>query len=71
MKYRITSRHGVDMGTFEADTPLEALNILAREAGYPDHEAICRVLDQDITDWTTSVSRFQEGNVNLLVMAVE
>lgn len=66
--YQIISRQGVDMGTFEAETPEDALEALAREAGYESHEAVCHLLDADPTDWTTSVSRFQEGNVSLLVV---
>lgn len=66
-RYSIMSRQGVDFGEFEADSPEEALDAQAREAGYESHEAVCQLLGTDPTDWTTSVSRFQEGNVLLLV----
>lgn len=32
--YRITSEAGVDMGTYDAEGPEQALDCLARDAGY-------------------------------------
>jgi hypothetical protein len=34
--YRIISSAGVDMGTFEGATEAEALDVMARDAGYRD-----------------------------------
>lgn len=67
-KYQVTSRQGVELGTFEAESPEDALDALAREAGCESHEAVCHLLGTDPNDWTTSVSRFQEGNAALLVL---
>ena len=36
MRYRITSAQGVELGTYEANSEAEALNKLARDAGYKD-----------------------------------
>lgn len=34
--YQITSSAGVDMGIYEGSTPAEALDAMARDAGYRD-----------------------------------
>lgn len=39
MKYQIVNTlSGHDFGTFDADTEMEALEALARDAGYASHE---------------------------------
>lgn len=35
-RYQITSSEGVDMGIYEGATPAEALDAMARDAGYRD-----------------------------------
>lgn len=39
--YRITSKQGVDLGTYMATSPGLALDLSARGVGYPSHEAMC------------------------------
>ena len=38
MRYKITSKQGVELGTYEADSEAEALNMMAAEAGYEDYQ---------------------------------
>ncbi|MFH1268920.1 MAG: hypothetical protein ABIK89_24605 [Planctomycetota bacterium] len=49
MQYRIeNAASGVDLGIYEGDTEAEALDALARDAGYSDHaEACARIGDED------------------------
>ena len=35
MSFQISSSAGVDMGTYEGETPEAALDAMARDAGYP------------------------------------
>lgn len=39
--YRITSRTGVDLGTYEGETAAEALDAMAQDAGYQSYRHAC------------------------------
>ena len=42
--YRITNTHtAIDLGTYTAASPADALDALARDAGYADHAEAARV----------------------------
>lgn len=41
--YRITSSAGVDMGSYEAESPEDALELMARDAGYRSAEHAAEV----------------------------
>jgi hypothetical protein len=70
-QYRIESQQGMDMGIFEAESAREALDAMARDAGYASHEASCEVTGSDPDDWTTSAFAFRRGGVSLLVTELE
>lgn len=40
--YRITSDAGIDLGTYPATSPTDALDAMARDAGYLDHASACQ-----------------------------
>lgn len=43
-KFNICNQHsGVDMGTFDGETESDALDAMARDAGYSDYAEACKV----------------------------
>ena len=40
MRYKITSTQGVELGTYEANSEAEALDMMAEEAGYDNYEQV-------------------------------
>ena len=63
----ITTRDGVNLGGFEAETPSKALNAMARDAGFRTYEHECAYTKRDPKSWTTSREQFSSGNFWLLV----
>lgn len=44
MKFRITSQfNGLDFGNYDGETPADALEALARDAGYASYDDACKV----------------------------
>ncbi len=56
--YKVTNYiSGEDLGTYEAETAMDALDVMALEAGYADHVTVCRVApveDGEIHVWNIS-----------------
>ena len=50
--FTIVSAAGVNMGTLDAAGPREALDLLARDAGYQDHRYACETTGDDPDEWT-------------------
>jgi hypothetical protein len=48
MKFQISSTiSGQDLGTYEASDPRNALDLMARDAGYADYDVMCDTLGWD------------------------
>ena len=82
--FKIVSSAGVDLGTYEAESPQAALDAMAREAGCESHIASARAFGvevmsiDDLRDaegvegsWTTEAWRFRGGRIDLFVEEVE
>ena len=69
--YKITSKDGVDLGTYRAHDAKGALNRMARDAGCASFEAACNVTQADVNGWTESAYAFRSGGFALLVAIVE
>lgn len=49
--YRITNMtSGLTLGDYEGATSADALDTMARDAGYADHAAMCAVTESDGSD---------------------
>lgn len=48
-KYAIGNKFGADLGIYEGDTPDDALDAMARCAGYADYRDACSI---GLTDYT-------------------
>jgi len=47
-RYEISNRHsGQVLGTYSADDYRAALDLMARDAGYPSYAAMCETLEWD------------------------
>jgi hypothetical protein len=68
--YRIVSIDGIDFGTYEGLCEVDALDAMAREAGYQNWSAGCQVTGSDDRDWTSDLFKFRGGQVALLVVQV-
>lgn len=45
-KWKITqTKSGVEMGVYEGETKRDALDAMARDAGYDDHADACNIYD--------------------------
>lgn len=61
-KYSISNQtSGCFQGIYEASSPSEAINVMARDAGYKDHAHVCEVLGITI----------EEGEADLVVVEVD
>jgi len=69
-QYKITSSAGMMLGYYPGDAPIDALDGLARRAGYRDHAHCCAEREVRADDWTSSRAAFRRGNVALLVLAL-
>lgn len=70
-RWRIVSRGGIDLGTYEAATAADSLDALAQDAGYESHIDACDAIDAYDESWTTSAWDFSCGGYDLLVEEVK
>jgi len=66
--YMITSSAGLNMGIFTAETPRDALDMLARDAGWDSHQKACAVCEDDPDDWTERQADEGAGYERLIVL---
>ena len=64
--WKISSQN-ITLGIYEAATAQDALDAMARDAGYASHAASCAVTGADPSDWTASRRAFNGGTIALLV----
>jgi hypothetical protein len=75
--YRVTEAVGETYGPFLAASPLDALNIVARNAGHESHAASCEYYSRicgvnfEPGDWTTDPDSFARGDYSTLVEEVK
>lgn len=70
LEWTITSSAGVKLGTYLGATAEEALDALARDAGYTSHADACAATGEAPDDWTSDAFTFRRGSVGLLVQQV-
>ena len=69
-RWTVTSRAGVVLGAYAAANAEEALDALARDAGYPSHTEACAATGEAPDDWTSDLGSFRREPIALLVQLV-
>lgn len=63
--YTISNKtSGIDLGTYQGATPADALDAMARDAGYADYAAACEVADDDGLLVTLATTQSRRGPPN-------